>query len=92
MVSHQCCREKRGEFAGGAVSSMLLRKVCKLLYIKDTFVILKHGVFVSWLCMFTIISGCSSSAGVLRCRFYYDASMVRPADLEMTAIEKIACY
>lgn len=71
---------------------MLLRKVCRLVYINDTIVIFKQDVFVDWLCVFTVVSGCSSWGGVLRCRFCYYSRMVRLTDQEMIAIEKIVCY
>lgn len=42
--------------------------------------------------VFTLIGGCSSLGGVLKCRFYYYLAMVRPTEQEMVAIEKVACY
>ena len=64
--------------------------MCRLVYINDTIVILKHDV--NWLSVFTVISGCSSLGGVFRCRFYYYSGTVRPTDQAMIAVEKIICY
>lgn len=49
-------------------------------------------MFVNLVCMFTVISSCSSSGGVLKCRFYYYSSMVRPTDQEMIAAEKNSLF
>lgn len=49
-------------------------------------------MFGNLVCVFTVISSCSSSGGVLKCRFYYDSSMVRPTDQEMIAAGKIVCF
>lgn len=48
------------------------------------------GIILVW--VFTVISGCSSLGGVLKCRFYYYSGVVRPTDQEMIAIEKIGSY
>lgn len=37
--------------------------------------------------MFTVISGCASSPGVLKCKFYYYKGTVRPTDQETVAME-----
>lgn len=56
----------------GAVSSLLVKKVCGLFIIhKGHNGNLKHDAFVNLVHMFTVISGCSSLGAVLKCSFHY---------------------
>lgn len=80
-------RENGREFGGaGPISSMVFKKVCRLLYINDSYN-LKHEVSLwcvqcvycnQWLC---ILAWC------FKCKFDYYSGTVRPTDQETVAME-----